>query len=415
MLGTELMKLLLILSFTLVVGCVCFGQAPSSAVFTIPGPTHAPNDRVKTSDPTQQPDGRSRNGEGDEDISLSPYLYLSKTERSFKDDHEAESMIAKFTKVITKGQLNVAVAYNNRAVIYADQGKYDLALADLGHSFDAQSTELAVLNNQGYVLMRTGDLRGAIAKFARCLEIDHGDVTALDNLVTALQAAGRANEALDILNRAIKANTKQSRVYNDRGMLYLGSGNLDAAQADFLKAGKLNSQFGASFANLAELSIMRGEWEKAVEMGAKAISASPRAPAGYSARGLAYRRLGKVEKALSDFNKAVVLDPRIARAYTNRAAVYVDQKDYSSAKKDADMAIQLDPKDPASYSTRADVQMGLKDFPSAIVDYTRALELDPKKIECYRSRAAAYDEIGDKTKASADRQRYTELGGKPEE
>lgn len=74
---------------------------------------------------------------------------------------------------------------------------YDQALA-------ANPDELAVLNWRGFSFLRAGFVEQSKTDFRRCMEIEPGYAPCSSNLVAALTLAGQTDEALELLDRAIR-------------------------------------------------------------------------------------------------------------------------------------------------------------------------------------------------------------------
>jgi tetratricopeptide (TPR) repeat protein len=133
-------------------------------------------------------------------------------------------------------------------------------------------------------------------------------------------------QAIDRLTAMIKADPKNSWLYNGRATVRSALGELDAAITDFNEAIRLD----------------------------------PQAPAFFSNRGLAYHAQGAFDKAILDYGVAIRLDPNFAFAYFDRAWAWNIIGEYEKAIKDCDQAIRLDPKHSASYFNRSVAMMMLR-------------------------------------------------------
>lgn len=87
---------------------------------------------------------------------------------------------------------------------------------------------------------------------------------------------------------AIRIDPKNSRAYNNRGLVYQARGDVERAIADFNEAQRL----------------------------------SPKTTSVYVNRGTLYARQSEFEKALADFSEAIKIDPQCIGAYRLRASVY---------------------------------------------------------------------------------------------
>jgi len=74
------------------------------------------------------------------------------------------------------------------------------------------------------------------------------------------------------------------------------------------------------------MTVVRQEYQKAIDDCSKAIELDPKNADAYNNRGNAYASLGEYQKAIDDCSKAIELDPKNADAYNNRGNAYVLQE-----------------------------------------------------------------------------------------
>ena len=154
--------------------------------------------------------------EGDE---FFPYLYLSDIFLPGLDGEQPKANIEKYTRVIARNGKNILAAYNNRALAYVMTGRSDLALKDLETALasNPQPEDAAVLlNNQGYIFLKNGQFREAIANFNKCLEINPHDAHAFANRASVYQHTNQLGLAITDLDSAIEADPKQAALINNR-------------------------------------------------------------------------------------------------------------------------------------------------------------------------------------------------------
>ena len=137
--------------------------------------------------------------------------------------HDATTAILEFTRVIALDSQN-AVAYQNRAEAYQDEGEYDKALAD----YDA------------------------------ALEIDPKYVDALCNRSFAYQLKGDNDRALADADQAIQIAPQNAGTYNIRGLTYVAMGKFDEAIADFSQALQIDPKFAMAYINRGDACAKKG-------------------------------------------------------------------------------------------------------------------------------------------------------------
>jgi TonB family protein len=85
---------------------------------------------------------------------------------------------------------------------------------------------------------------------------------------------------------------------------------------------------------------------------------------------------GEYDSAVNDYNKAIELNPKDEVAYLNRGRAYHNKTNYDLAIADFDKAIEINPKDLSAYLNRGDAFEKKGSAQQAIGDYKKVVELD---------------------------------------
>lgn len=131
-----------------------------------------------------------------------------------------------------------------------------------------------------YVLMEKGSTRAALAQADRAAQGLKGLPAArvLMQRALILQRSGRTTEALDCYRRSLPMlrrhadHLHEARLRNNRGLLHLYCGDLDAAEADLTRAAALSAELGQNILeanarwNLGFLAARRGDVPAALRM-----------------------------------------------------------------------------------------------------------------------------------------------------
>lgn len=112
--------------------------------------------------------------------------------------------------------------------------------------------------------------------------------------------AGKYDEAITELNKAIELDPRFVPAYANRALAYQGKGKLNLAIDDCTKAIELDSKYIPAYIN----------------------------------RGTIYGAKGDYDSAIADFEKAIKLKPDDAMAYYSRALAYYYKKDYNKSWDD---------------------------------------------------------------------------------
>ncbi|MBG0831188.1 tetratricopeptide repeat protein [Planomonospora sp. ID67723] len=130
-------------------------------------------------------------------------------------------------------------------------------------------------------------------------------------------------------------------------------------------------------ANRAQLAIMLGRPEDALEDLDRVIAADPGYPDYYIDRGNLLHRLGRLDAAVADYESAMEAGPPFPEPYYNRAEVRFSTGDHSGALADLDHALELDPEFVDALANRAGLLAALGEYGRARADAEAGLALDP--------------------------------------
>ncbi|MCG6863103.1 MAG: tetratricopeptide repeat protein [Chromatiaceae bacterium] len=153
---------------------------------------------------------------------------------------------------------------------------------------------------------------------------------------------GRPQEALGILQSAIKVNPDNARLYAVRGSMLLEQGRITPALSDLEKSVNLDPENAEALAD----------------------------------RGQAYRLFGRMDLALADLDRALEIQPDLIAARLNRGAMRFEKEDFQGAIEDFDHCVTLNPRLADPYFNRALVRDARGDRDLAVNDLERFLQIE---------------------------------------
>lgn len=153
--------------------------------------------------------------------------------------------------------------------------------------------------------------------------------------------AGDMSGAVAAFARTIELDPRFAQAYHNRGIAYLQLRNYQAALADLSRSIELNPAEAAAYG--ARGGAHRGlrMFREAIADHTRAIELRPTAEEHYN-RGLAYEEAGNAELALADYTRAIELNPRFALAYATRGLLLLRQGKDAEAQSDFDTGFRLD-------------------------------------------------------------------------
>lgn len=121
-------------------------------------------------------------------------------------------------------------------------------------------------NALGIIAYETGNKTDALSRFGKAAETDPRDGLPVVNAAITYQALGQRKTAVEVSKRAAKLDSRNPRVWNAIGFLYLAGGQTEAAQASFEHAVALGHHHAIYSLGLAACHFKTGEFEKAAQI-----------------------------------------------------------------------------------------------------------------------------------------------------
>jgi tetratricopeptide (TPR) repeat protein len=249
--------------------------------------------------------------------------------------------------------INFAIPYYLRGIAYSNTKKNDDALNDFNTTIKINPQLGSAYYERGKILWSVGrkdegcmDLSMAGSLKDSIAQQLFGENFCWQQALNAYKDASsklRLNEfqeALDIIQKAVKLCPDSANYLGVRGRAYLGIGKYDLAMQDF---------------------------DKAVSMNNNSIDA-------YFGRGMAYYSKNKFQEAFDDLAKAIALDNKFSDAYLYRAYVCEGMEKNQSALYDYQEVQHLCPSDGLAFF-RSGMLRNIMNDPKACADFKKAASL----------------------------------------
>ena len=160
---------------------------------------------------------------------------------------------------------------------------------------------------------------------------------------------GQVKEARDILLGVVKRNPQNVPALSMLGLLYLGSGDLEKAQACFTEEVRLKPQMETGHLNL----------------------------------GTVYKRTGKADLAEKEYRAALALSPRMPEAASNLGQLLLNQKRTGEARSVLDAALAAGAVSADLYFELGVLEASASNWEKARFDFTKTVSLDPRRDEAF--------------------------------
>ncbi len=229
--------------------------------------------------------------------------------------------------------------YYNRALVYADQGQVDKALAELKIAIRENGNWPGYYLARGDLYFRKADYRSAIADYDKYIDQLTKDKSAsAEDKSYAYLSRGKAKVQLAIQEGDdCKKMIPPDPSCNDRAK-YLPA-LLDLEQALLAKPDYSEAHF-----QIGWIADTMGNKRKAIDSYTYALKSAPNYSMAYNNRGVIYGDMGQRDLALADYNDAIRTNPKNQYAWANRGALFSStRRGRKQAIADFQQSLAIDP------------------------------------------------------------------------
>jgi len=228
-------------------------------------------------------------------------------------------------------------------------------------------SRLALLYHQAFDCHRRGDLAGAERLCEQMLAAKSDYFEALNMLGALRLRQGRHEEALALIEGALKIDRRCVPVIS----------------------------------NYADILNALGRWEDALQNYDRLLVLAPGDAHALNQRGIALRRLGRPADAVRSFDRALLAQPDFPAALSNRGAALHDLERFEEAMANYDAALKLDPRNAGTWNNRGLALLKLARLAEALDSFNAGLALQPRHAELLTNRGVALREMDRQDEALA--------------
>lgn len=327
------------------------------------------------------------------------YLCLGDTVKALADCNAAIKIDGKDTDL-----------YNDRANIYYEQGKYDLADADY-----RKMTELKPGDVMGYMgLGRNANMQKrwdeAIKQFDYVTRLASDYSSGYSFRAESYNGLKKWNEATDDIVKALSLDW-------DRKAHYLAVTATEPAFTILVAKLKVQAAKSPNEATwpyiIATMYEQAKDYQKAIDYYTTA-NGKDTSEKIYQKISQCHYELGNYEEALANINQALNMDSTDLNFLAQKANIYYEIGDVKAAVKEWDKVLTAQPEYGFGYYRRGWFKELSGDLEGGLEDLTMAIVLDPKESYLYETRGDLYMKLGNKNQAEADFKKTIELEDTPD-
>ena len=164
------------------------------------------------------------------------------------------------------------------------------------------------------------------------------------NLAVSLSNQRETLRAIQAYQKAIELNPTYIEAYNNLGIIYQETGDLDRALQVYQKATEINPQYEKAYNNMGILLLLKGRLEEATEAFQKALSINPNNVESLINLGVLFRKQGQLDRGIEFYQKALVINPLRGETHYNIGLLYDEIENVELAIDHYQKFIQLSSK-----------------------------------------------------------------------
>jgi tetratricopeptide (TPR) repeat protein len=238
----------------------------------------------------------------------------------------------------------------------------------------------------GLVCYQAGRSEEAVELIQRAIALDASQPAAHSNLGLALQALRRMPEALDSYDEALRLDPAFVDALVNRGVALREVGRIADALANFDRALALNPDHLQAHFSHGLILLEAGRPEEAVASFERVLVADARNAAALCNLGNAFQALNRHEQALASYDSAILFEPGLAEAHSNRGNVLRDLGRPAEALASVEQALLIKPGNVGALNNRGIVLRNLGRHAEALASCEQALVAEPDYLDALCNR-----------------------------
>jgi tetratricopeptide (TPR) repeat protein len=200
--------------------------------------------------------------------------------------------------------------------------------------------------------------------------------------------AGRSDEGINLIQRAIEINGKVAVYFNNLGLVFQQKKRFAEAIAAHRKAISLQPNLASAHSNLGLALQLAGRHDESVHSFQAAIKIEPKFAAAHFNLAIALSSLGRQDEAIGEYETAVRLQPSYWEAYANLAISLKSIGQYDKAVHAYRSSIGIRPHIAETHFGLANALKEMGNYEEAITAYEAALAVNPTYAECLNNMAS---------------------------
>ena len=259
------------------------------------------------------------------------------------------------------------------------------------------------------IIKNNGDWRDELTLWAKTIKRSPESYRGHCNLGIVYMESGFLERAQAEYQTAIRLNPRVADIHNNLGIVYTKKGMEDNALIEYEEAVKLNNDYAAPHNNLGNIYFNRGNIDRAKKEYEEALRSKPDYTLAHNGLGSVYNATGDLNRAGEEFKKALFYDSNYIPARNNLGTNYARRGMLNEAIAEFKKCIELDNTQKNSHYNLGLAYENTGKINDAIREYATVIQLDPKYLNARHALGTLYRGLGLYDKAIEEFTKIIEL------
>ena len=245
----------------------------------------------------------------------------------------------------------------------------------------------------GLIAHQRGQHQEAIDLINRALKKNSRDIHFHIHLGQAYRQAKRLNESIQALKKALKLQPQNAEAHHELGLALADGGKHEEALAEYERAMMLDPNNPFAPLNAGNSCHLLGDYPRALPYYRKVLALAPELAEGYNNLGSTQFQLGRVDEAGPLIEKALELKPDYAEALVNHANILRQEHRFDEALVCLDRALELKPGFLLAVFNKANALAESGRHAESVPFYDEVLAMQPDYAEALSNKAAVMGDL----------------------
>ena len=282
-----------------------------------------------------------------------------------------------------------------RATISSKSGNHKEAIVNLKKALSFTEDKVDVWSLMGMEYLYLDDFENARLNFAKCIDVDFEDYSALYNIVYCFDMEKEHEQAIKYLNSYIDKNPYCEVAWHQIGRQYFIIDKFKEALRAFDYAVLIDEHFIGGYLEKAKTLEELGEYQEAIDNYLITLDLDDPTAFAFVRIGECYEKLHKYDAAISYYKKAVHEDPLLDRGWVLLTNLYFNEENYQKASYYISKALKIDDSNTVYWRRYAEIQLKLNFFEEAVTGFKHCLSLNDDALEIYIGLADVLSFLGE--------------------